>query len=197
MGTRHRFIAHAAAALIVLWCAALPAFPASVRADYEYQDDFSTDKAEIDSYSHSDILDEMPEIWLDGFLIYDGLPPDRALKFYGGFDPLMFATLCYRFPLSDDPYIITECEIGLSLLDCGGPFYVDECSEGIWWSTVGEIDVPGNYLLILDYSDEPLEGWQYLRFRSEAATLGSFFVSMSCTTPVEYRTWGMIKAFYR
>ncbi len=182
---------------LVLACVGCFACTSWAPADtYEYSDDFSTDLVEVDSYSHSTIHDVMPEIWIEAFLIYDWVMLDRVLAFYGGFDPLIYALLRYRFPLGEVPHLITECDIEFTLVECTMPFYVDVSADGASWSQVAETGLPGVYSVHLDYRD-PLDGWLYIRFRSEGTALTSFSVSMECTTPVEQSTWGAVKALYR
>jgi hypothetical protein len=76
------------------------------------------------------------------------------------------------------------------------PFSVDVSTDGVGWNQVHETSVPGVHAVHLDYPDPP-EGWLYVRFGSEGAALASFTITMSCTTPVEESTWGLVKALFR
>lgn len=177
-------------------CALTLIMPHEARAYYVYMDDFSTYKAEFDSYLHSELTHEMPEIWLSGFLLYGWMLGEPVLAFYGGFDPGFPAVLAYRFPLGDTPYLISACEIELVLFACSNPFYVAASSDGSSWDTVLSATLPGVYSVQIDHT-ERLDGWQYVRFVSEGACLSSFRVWLDCVTPVEPSSWSAIKAMYR
>jgi len=71
---------------------------------YQYYDDFSTNKAQFDSYDHSPFW-EPGMICLDGYLSYtylQGFPPP-ALAFCRGFELYGVAYVSYSFPLSGVP----------------------------------------------------------------------------------------------
>jgi hypothetical protein len=186
----------ALAPLVIAGALMLACTQPALAETYEYSDHFTTDVAEVDSYSHSPICDEMPEIWIAPFLIYQWEASDRVLAFYGGFDPGLPARLRYRFPLGSVPYVISACDIQFTLTDCAAPFSVDVSSDGVSWSRVHEAALPGIHAVHLDYPD-PLDGWLYVCFASEHAALTSFAITMSCTTPVEESTWGALKALYK
>ena len=85
--------------------------------EYVYSDDFSTDKAKWDSYSHSPFVDSLPGVYLYGLLMYTYVSGgNRALGFYSGFEADADARLCYRFPLSGEQGIITFGTIGIQVI---------------------------------------------------------------------------------
>lgn len=174
--------------------------PAQVLDDWEYFDDFQTEKAQVDSYDHSQFFDSPPFISLSGYLMYGPrpvwMPPGQALGFYGGFDPDMYAVLCYRFPLEGGPYSITDCTIEVSVAECSLPFYIDASENGDEWRRVAQIDETGLHTVQVDHQTA-IEGWQYLRFRGEGALLTSIGVSVGYAVPVKSGTWGAVKALYR
>ena len=164
-------------------------------ADYEYSDDFSTDKARTDSYSHSEFVDSLPWVHLDGVLMYSGVPPNRVLGFYGGFDPGFCAKLYYRFPLDAGPCLIWQSEVALAVLECNLPLSVDISADGVAWTRIADIDSPGALIVTTEH-DPPLDGWVYLRFLGEGALLDAIGVSLECSSPVEHTTWAAIKSMF-
>jgi hypothetical protein len=84
--------------------------------NYSYSDDFSTNKAMTDSFSHSGFVDSLSDYYLSGFLMYIGRGNYRNLGSFEGFDPDNNAFINYAFPSEKELGNITNAHISLALM---------------------------------------------------------------------------------
>ena len=95
---------HLQSALLVLLLVAVVSHGSARAFDYEYLDDFSTDKATLDSYFHSVFMEELPSPWpVGGFLMFHRSPESDYLAFYSGAGNDASARLYYAFPPGRPP----------------------------------------------------------------------------------------------
>ncbi len=198
MNTRacsHRSIAWCSALLVLtLLCSA-----AASAQTYAYSDDFSTDKAMVESYSHSEFLQELPDPWpLGGFLRYEWNGSDRILTFYYGSAFDAYAWLKYRFPLdgSSGPY--STATVGLSLVRnlSGYGFIQCYCSlEGgsVWeWPCCGD-EGP----CTLEFCGSAPSDTIYIWFRGSDVAIDDLAVVLSGETAGGCVSWTAIKSLFR
>jgi hypothetical protein len=153
---------------------------------YEYRDDFSTNKVEVDSYFHSAILDEVPPYVMSGVLVYyDRECHDRNLAFIRGYDPgfPFMAHLAYCFPLDGPQGVITDCQVGFTVCPSsiwGGGFgdlALRWSTDGEEWTVVDTVDKPGDYHFQLAVPDTCQQ--IYVRFDGEWVLFDDLNVSLS------------------
>jgi len=164
-----------------------------------YTDDFATDKAMSDSYSHSDFLEDLPDPWPEeGFLRYEPPTGDRALALYSGTGDEQFAWLLYDFPI-----------VGVgAVFDAGAvEFDLVATRDGGWVQWAWSFDQQG------EWTEAPAEGvtghYRYdfagpfpfevlhVEVRGCNASVDSFELTLHHWTPVEPGTWSRIKSLYR
>jgi hypothetical protein len=167
----------------VLASAALCLAPGQVWADwtYEYQDDFSTDKAQTDSYIHSIFWPQGAYPPLEAYLYHLDTGPQRELGFgdYHGES----AYLGYRFPAGrTQPHRAVS---GNMRIDVRLPYGNDAASslsgylrysfspDGINWSNPQELD-PGSH----DISIESLRGVCYVIFFGTEVLIDNLAVNL-------------------
>ena len=171
-------------------------------SDYSYIDDFSTDKAMEDSYSHSVFLEELPSAWPDaGFLMYRRGSTYDYLAMYAGVAFDASALLSYSFPLEAGGLIshgIFEFDIVHSDSDWGWIRYW-RSYDGSSWEWITTVWQTGHYSFEL-VPPEPcshvfLGLWG--EHGDDMMLLDNLSVSLTYSTPVERRTWSRIKALYQ
>jgi hypothetical protein len=182
-------------ALAALALVAVAVCPCCLLAeDYVYADDFSSDRALLDSYSHSEFLEELPEPWpVSGFLIYESYISHRTLSFYCGTGSDAYAWLRYRFPLEQGPGGFTSATVELTLEDNRGYGWI-QCGSSLeggspWeWPTCGD---EGTCLFEFE-SGTPVDT-VYIWLRGCPVSIDDLVVTLSGSTPVERDTWARIK----
>ena len=187
----------AAAALLSV---ALPSLSlqASAAESYGYFDDFSSDMAMTDSYLHSPLVLEPPDITLDGVLMYGLGNTGRSLYFYDGFLVDGWAFLYYRFPLDDSVSGITD---GVVSFDAwghthpGGGLRLEIVFEGADGGFMEAITLPGHY----EYPLSPSEPCEAVLVNLEGGymMIDNLGVMLDGSTPVSAGTWSTIKALFR
>jgi hypothetical protein len=167
---------------------------------YHYFDDFSTNKADADSYDHSAMYEPpCPGFGFSGWLCYgDDSLGDRSLGFYGGFLLEPDPHLSYMFPLDVEALQITGGMIGFEIPEFLNPdrqlrFYLSY--DGTSWAVADTIMTPGIY----DYPLSPPQscGHVYIRFSGGSVLLDDLTVTLNYTTATDASAWGSIKALFR
>ncbi len=164
----------------VLAVAALCLAPGQVSADwsYEYRDDFSTGKAETDSYIHSVFWPQGAYPPSEAYLYLSDAAPQRELGFgdYHG-EP---AYLRYRFPLGRT--LPGKAVSGSLHIDVRLPYGSDVASgylrysfspDGVNWSSPQKLD-PGSH----DISIESMRGVCHVRFSGTEVLIDNLEVSL-------------------
>ena len=198
MSDRKRHLRSALLALLVLATACL----GSARAfDYAYLDDFSTDKAVLDSYSHSVFLDELPSPWpVGGFLMYHRGAELDYLAFYSGMGNDASARLYYSFPLQGREVIshgLLEFDIVYSYDSMAWIRYW-RSYDGSSWEWVTTVSQVGHYTFELI----PPDSCSYISIGlwgehgGDMILIDNLSVTLTYTTPVERSTWSRIKELY-
>ncbi len=188
--------------LAVLLFSALLVVPSSrvvAQGQYTYFDDFSSDKARVDSYLHSSISDPpCPTFGFDSFLCFN---PDslgnRRLAFYYSFTLEPYAYIYYRFPLGSQNLDITDGVVGFEIpgeISPGGRIDYFHSYDGSTWVHADSITVPGTYEYVLSPA-QPRE-WVYIRFRGGRMLLDDLSVTLNRTTTTQGSNWGSIKALF-
>jgi len=181
--------------LVLCFVGSLQAVPADF---VTYRDDFSTDKAMTDSYSHSDFLDELPDPWpLDGFLRYEPPTGDRALTLYCGSEGDRYGWLVYAFPIGGGEAVFDAgaVEFDLVVLRDGGwvrcLLSFDDQGE---WTQTPEMSGVGHHRY--DFAGPFPFHVVHLEIRGCDASIDDFELTLHHWTPVEGRTWSLIKLLY-
>jgi len=166
---------------------------------YSYFDDFSTDKAMVDSYSHSTFVDTLPPIHLAGHLMYSFYPPgNRTLGFYEGFMIGGEAYLKYKFPLNGGTISITEGLLEFDVYPAENYpimeliLYVSYAGSSESFSD--SILVPGHYLYVLSPADS-CDG-VFVDFVGGDLLLDNLWFSLHFVNPIERSTWSLIKTLF-
>ena len=165
--------------------------------EYVYSDDFSTGKAMVDSYWHSEFLEELPDTWpLAGFLLYESPWGDTRLTLYGGSQPDSYAWLKYEFPIAGGvraagfTSAVVELELEMAgLVQCDCTFFEGHVWELPYACTVGTHRFEF-------FGSEPIER-VYIGFRGWDAGIDNLVITLSDTTPVESSSWTRIKNLFR
>jgi hypothetical protein len=161
-------------------------------SDYSYSDDFSTGKAENDSYSHSPFVEFLPPIFLTGLLMYTEYGVYQTLGFYRGFDPYADAYLRYEFPLEGECMSITGGSLEVDVFTEGyNPIlWIETSTDGMVWQTIGTISVAGHY----EYSIAPVEPCTslFLMFLGGSVFLDEFSLSLTLSHRGDANTDGII-----
>ena len=166
---------------------------------YVYSDDFSTDKAMVDSYWHSEFLEELPDPWpLEGFLRYESYWGDRMLTFYygSGFD--CYAWLKYELPLDGGS---TGVEFGSAVVElelvnswdsgwiqCGCSFF-----DGAPWEWPSASSV-GTHTF--EFAGSALMETVCIGFRGCDVSIDDLVITLESCTPVEAESWTRIKHMF-
>ena len=189
----------AGSVLVAVQLLAMLGISAAQEADYIYADDFSTDKAIVDSYAHSEFLESLPDPWPGpGFLIYEYAGhPNRALAFYRGLWNDSDARVYYCFPLDVGRGLVTA---GVLALDIA---YSEELSlvrlwvsyDGSSWPLVDVFHEQGHYEFDLT-PPTPCESI-FVLLQAHLVQLDNLQVQLDFVTPVEQSTWSMIKELFR
>jgi len=165
---------------------------------YLYSDNFSTDIARTDSYSHSAFVESVPPVRLFGLLAY-GLSPSgsRALGFYGGFEVDGDAYLYYRFPLTSDSGEIHDGQLAFDLLPDQQflRLSVVVSFEGAPGGFTQALFSPGHYEFTL-LPSTPCSA-VFVHFLGDGGFLDNLAVSLSVSTDTESASWGRMKRLFR
>lgn len=172
----------------------------SLADQYTYFDDFSTDKAMADSYSHSDFVVDLPDPWpVEGFLRYEAHLSDRMLAFYYGSSLDSYAWLRYEFPIGSSGaplYQAGALEFDLintwegGWIRCGCSF-----DGGASWEWTAAAAQSGHYSF--DFTaPSPSEG-ALIAFQGCDACIDGLEVRLYYWTPVEASSWSHIKQLFR
>jgi hypothetical protein len=198
----HRLLATGGTLVVVLFILiSEPMFALDMpwaQGHYHYYDDFSTTKAETDSYQHSGISEPpCPDFSFYGHLCYlpDSLG-NRGLAFFCGFE-LACAHLHYRFPLGDEGLDITGGVVTFEIKqmpDAGGVIKHYHSYDGTSWTLADSIGGPGSYEYTL--TPPPTCEWAYIRFRGGGLLLDDLSVTLDYATATDASTWGSIKALF-
>ncbi|MHC4326326.1 MAG: right-handed parallel beta-helix repeat-containing protein, partial [Planctomycetota bacterium] len=145
------------------------------RADwtYQYQDDFSTDKAESESYFHSIFWPQGAYPPRKAYLYFRDTPDRRELGFgdyYG-----QRAYLGYRFPADSEKSmgsVYGELLIDVSLLESSGYLFCSVSADGINWSAQ-ELQ-PGSNIIQL----ESVRGSCYVIFGGTGVLIDNLEVNL-------------------
>jgi len=174
-------------------------YPGSLSAqDYVYSDDFSTDKAMVDSYWHSVFLEELPDPWpVEGFLLYESYISHRTLSFYDGMGNDAYAWLRYRLPLEGGSTEYGSAVVELELVDNWGFGWIQcGCSlEGgaPWeWPVCGE---EGS--CTFEFTGSVPSDTVYIWLRGGHASIDDLVITLESETPVGEDSWGRIKHLFR
>jgi len=130
-------------AATILVSAAVCLIPSQVKADwtYEYQDDFSSDGAESESYFHSIFWPQGAFPPRQAYLYFRDTGQQRELGF-GDYndDP---AYLGYRFPVGSEKSqgsVYGELLIDVRLLESSGYLFYSFSADGVNWSSAEELE---------------------------------------------------------
>lgn len=184
---------------IAVLMAAATAGPVRADATYTYSDDFSGSQAETDSYFHSPIVEELPDIHLSGVLMYGNSPSgSRALGFHHGWEVEGAAFLHYRFPIGEATMAVQSGELRFEVWpdwECPGGIFVTVSYDGSPGGFTHGLDAAGTYQYPLSPA-LPCDG-VFVHFAGDGVFLDNLRVSLDTETPVEGRTWGAVKALFR
>jgi hypothetical protein len=186
-----------AAVTIVVLAALICAGSASAQR-YAYSDDFSTDKAMVDSYLHSDFLQELPDPWpVSGFLRYEWYQDNRMLTFYYGSGHDSQAWLKYRFPLDGGAGTYSSAVVHLSLVHnwYGYGWIQCYCSlEGgsMWEWPVCADEGPCAFEFFGEAPSDTVEIW----LRGTDVTIDNLIVELGGETPMGRDSWTTIKRLF-
>jgi len=166
---------------------------------YFYVDSFTTNQAEMDSYSHSPVVDTLVPIYLYSVLMYtlneDG---NRGPGFYQGFEPDGGAILSYRFPL-DRAGAVNGGQAAFSIWLIPNARHARmavsaRCQE-TGRETTAVVTQTGQYEFSLPAID-PCSRVE-VTFRGRDVVLDDVHVSLDDVTPVRRSGWGRLKVRYR
>jgi hypothetical protein len=166
---------------------------------YVYSDDFSTDKAILDSYWHSEFVEELPDPWpLEGFLRYESYWGDPMLTFYYGSGQDCYAWLKYELPLSGGAggvsfySAVVELEVvntwGGGFIQCGCSFLEAPPYE---WPVVSDIGTH-TFEFLGSEATETLN----IDFRGCDVSIDDLVITLEVATPVEASSWTRIKCLF-
>jgi hypothetical protein len=167
---------------------------------YDYADDFSTDRARTESFTHATFLDSLPDVPpATGYLVY-GDPGDggRALGFYKGSNGAD-AYLFYRLPRGATMTSVTSGHLAFDLVVTPGaePMMAVSgvCTQGQDPFIYSVITTTGHY-------EFPFSGSLTceriaLGFVGSGFHLDNLYVTIDYYTPASETTWGGIKALFR
>lgn len=146
---------------------------------YFYSDDFSTRKAEMDSYIHALFFaDTLPFITQDGVLLY---MDNQTLGFFKGFKENAYAYLCYEFPLEGKLGIVSAGTLKVDLLVKGDNslLFLDNSCDGKIWDSIDTITNSGHYEYVL-VPEDPCSSL-FVMFSGDGVFLDNFslFLSLS------------------
>lgn len=147
---------------------------------YFYSDDFSTRKAEMDSYAHSDFADSLPYISLDGLLVY---MDKQTLGFFKAFEVGADAYLCYEFPLEGKLGIVSAGTLKVDLLvkRDNSFLFLDNSCDGKIWDSLDTVTDSGHYEYVL-VPEEPCSSL-FLMFSGDRVFLDNFSLSLTFSNP--------------
>jgi hypothetical protein len=165
--------------------------------DYVYTDDFSTDKAMFDSYSHSDFLEQLPDPWpVQGFLLYESYISHRTLSFYCGSGYDSYAWLRYRFPLAGARGEYASAVVELSLEDNWG-YGTIQCGCSLEGGSPWEWPVCGDEgPCRFEFESISPSDTIYIWLRGCHAVVDDLVVTLSGGTPVDLATWTRVKCLF-
>ena len=168
-------------------------------SQYVYCDDFSTDQAMVDSYEHSEFLEELPDPWpLHGFLRYESYWGDRMLTFYYGSGYDSYAWLRYELALVEAVgrsafySAVVELEVvstwGGGFIQCGCSLVDAPPYEWPAASSTGthSFEFTGG---------EPLEAVLF-GFRGCNVSIDDLVITLQQPAPVERSSWARIKCLF-
>ncbi len=149
---------------------------------YFYSDDFSTRKAEMDSYDHSKFFDDtLSFITRDGFLVYID---NQTLGFFKGSDGDVYGYLRYKFPLEEKLGIVKSGTLKVDVLVEGDKsiLFLDNSCDGKVWDSLDTItDSSGHYEYVL-VPEEPCTSL-FLMFSGDMVFLDNFSLSLTFSDP--------------
>ena len=148
---------------------------------YSYFDDFSTNKAEMDSYEHSPFVDTLPDIFLSGLLKYEQYWFDRVLGFHSGFMAGADAYLNYRFHVGNSEEMIISGRIELDVFSDLFPGHINIfiSDNGVTWTLVGSITQSGHYSYLVSLAGSTL----YLSLSGGGVSIDNLYIELE-TQPV-------------
>jgi len=154
--------------------------PGRVEADwtYDYQENFSADKAKTDSHYHSIFWPQGAYPPLEPYLYYLENGAERELGF--GDHNYELATLSYRFPIgTNPPNRAISGLLGLSIrkhssISASGYLLYSTSPDGINWTTEREL-YPG----IQDIWMESVRGTCYIKFKGTGVLIDDLSVDLS------------------
>lgn len=188
----------AASAALLSAAVPSPSLQTCAAESYAYFDDFSSDAAMSDSYLHSPLVLEPPEITLDGVLMYGPGIAGRSLYFYDGFWVDAWALLYYRFPLDDSVTGISDGAVSFDVwghTHPGGALRLAVSFEGADGGFAESITEYGHH----EYSLSPSEPCEavLVDFEGGYMMIDNLAVVLHGSTAVSAGTWSAIKALFR
>ena len=167
---------------------------------YIYSDGFSTDRATVDSYLHSEFFDDLPDPWPSGgFLRYEVSSGDTVLSFYYGSVSDAYAWLRYELPLEGGTpgAEFASGEIHLELVDTWGDGWIQcacfaDQSQPWEWPVVSGEPGPRSFEFVPGEAPETVQVW----FRGCNASIDDLVITLHYWTPVEAGTWSRIKHMF-
>jgi len=197
---RNRNLATLGVAVCVVALAAGPWVQCALGDSLTYSDDFSTDKAMVDAYFHSDFLDDLPDPWPSGgFLMYEESSGDTALSFYYGSVSDAHAWLRYELPLDGGTpgADFASGRISLELVDTWGDGWIQcacfaDQSQPWEWPVVSGEPGPHSLEFVASELSDTVQVW----FRGCNASIDDLVVVLNYWTPVEAGTWARIKRMF-
>jgi len=170
---------------------------------YVYADDFSGDKFEIDSFSHSYLADHLCFECLGGWLMFaTDSTGNRGLGFYPGSSyGSLRPVAAYRFPL-DGPAGGMAGTLEFDVL----PYVAAAGIGGFGWAEVyiyyddvrvvtAHISQSGHYSF--EVAPPPTTAKVGLAITGEMFRLDNLSVCLDVSTPTRATSWGRIKSLYR
>ncbi len=177
-------------AAVILAGGAICLTPGRAQADWTYQDDFSSDRAESESYFHS-------IFWPQG-----AFPPGKAYLYFrdkGSERELGFgdyntqeAYLSYRFPTTGSEKsmgsVYGELLIDVRLIESSGYLFYQLSADGVNWSVRKELE-PGSHYIWMD----SVRGSCYVKFSGTGVLIDNLEVNLSSPSatilvPEDYAT---------
>ncbi len=182
-------------AAIILAGGAICLTPGRAQADwtYQYQDDFSGDRAESESYFHSIFWPQGAFPPRQAYLYFRDTADERELGF-GDYndDP---AYLCYRFPEGSENLtgsIYGELYIDVRFLESSGYLSYELSADGVNWSPEVKL-APANQQEIHEIHLESVRGSCYVKFFGTGVLIDNLEVNLSSPSatilvPEDYAT---------